>query len=73
MTATTYKQIAEETGLNPQTATRFIKYMQTRWPEDETQKCADGYAREWAARFANGYEWAASDLHGQALLANMEG
>ena len=37
-----------------------------------SEKCAVGYADEWARRFARGIEWGASDQRGQAILERQE-
>jgi len=70
----TYFDVAKESGLTGRTAERYILYMQKRWgdKEDERIKCLCGYAFEWAERFANKREYSCSDLHGQAVLKEID-
>jgi hypothetical protein len=46
--------------------------MRTRWGDTEEQKCRDGYAFEWAERFADGYEYEASDISGVQVLLDID-
>lgn len=69
----TYEQVADEMKLEEPVRWRFLVYMANRWPDTEEMKCQTGYAQEWAHRFMNGIEYAASDREGQAVLNRMEG
>jgi hypothetical protein len=71
---TTYDEIANAAGLSPQTAQRFVRYMRTRWADEEATHCHPhvGYAREWAERFRYGMEYTASDDLGQRVLRQMD-
>lgn len=67
----TYEEIAQSRGLDTVTAARFCQYMRARWADQEALHCEVGYASEWADRFHDGREFAASDQHGQDLLRSM--
>lgn len=64
----TYEEIAESASLDSDTSARYINYMRARWADSEEEKCQVGYALEWAHRFKDGREFAASDFVGQRLL-----
>jgi hypothetical protein len=68
---TTYEEVAKQQGLDDETTLRYLWYMRARWPGEEATHCQVGYAREWAARFHAGIEFAASDSYGQALLRGL--
>ncbi len=72
-TCKNYESVADATKLSGTVRQRFLEYMRTRWPsnKDERTKSIVGYAHEWAARFAMGVEYAASDSEGQAILDAM--
>ncbi len=63
-----YEQVAGQIGLDELTTKRFVRYMRTRWADEEATQCATGYAEEWALRFKNKIEYGASDREGQRLL-----
>lgn len=67
----TYEQVADRNALDPETRTRFITYMRTRWGGHERLQCETGYAEEWAWRFKRGIEYSYSDGQGQRLLEAM--
>ena len=67
----TYEEVAAAARLNKTTAKRFVQYMRARWADTEKQKSGDGYAAEWAERFKDGDEYAASDRVGQSILDQM--
>jgi len=69
----TYKEVAEHMKLDGITKVRFIKYMTTRWENEEKLQCETGYATEWAERFKGGCEYSASDYFGQGILNEMDG
>ena len=68
----TLEEVAQKVGLDSGTSARFIRYMRTRWPEEESLHCQVGYALEWAQRFEMGIEYEASDIVGQSILRNMQ-
>jgi len=68
---TTYDEVAKHNGLDDATTARYLRYMRTRWPEEEALYCQVGYAQEWAERFQAGREYTESDSYGQALLRGM--
>ena len=68
----TYRDVAEKVGLDTETTERYVKYMTIRWPDTEEQKCQDGYAYEWAERFAHGIEYGKSDMMGQVVLEGID-
>lgn len=66
---TTYKELAQSsTILDVNQKKRYYKYMIIRWRDTQTQKCADGYAKEWLRRFEFKMEYEMSDAVGKALL-----
>mgnify|MGYP001582527983 CR=1 FL=1 len=67
----THDEVAREVGLDAFTTKRFVAYMRARWPKEELLHCQTGYAHEWAHRFKNGIEFAASDSDGQAVLSKL--
>lgn len=67
----TYEEVAKGCGLDAATAARFCHYMRTRWAVEESTQCQVGYAQEWANRFKNKVEFAASDSEGQEILRSM--
>lgn len=69
--ATTFEGVAKEEKLEGNIKNRFIRYMRTRWANEEHTQCVTGYANEWAQRFLNGSEYACSDTSGQRLLNEM--
>jgi hypothetical protein len=68
----TYTEIGTAVGLKDKVLAKYVLYMMTRWWDTEEQKCADGYAKEWAVRFKNRTEWAVSDKAGQAILIRLD-
>lgn len=64
----TYEEVASAAGLAPETASRFARYMRTRWPEQEQELCETDYAAEWAVRFRESMEYVCSDSAGRAVL-----
>lgn len=69
---TTYLEVAEKIIKDNKTKAKYVSYMMFRWPKTETQKCQDGYAEEWAYRFADGREYECSDAEGRAVLMEIE-
>ena len=71
-TLKTYLEVGQAEGLGETTLIRFVMYMKARWEDTEEEKCGCGYAREWAARFRGGVEYAMSDLEGQSVLEKID-
>ena len=69
----TFDQVADLYRLPAEMKKRYIKYMRTRWANEEATQCDTGYASEWAMRFLAGHEYGASDSEGQAILRNIDG
>ena len=67
-----YLDIAIEAELTGDQAARYLKFMHERWADTEEQKCADGYALEWAIRFRQGREFFASDPAGRRILIHID-
>lgn len=67
----TYEEIADKDGLQGVVKERYIRYMKLRWADTEEEKCAVGYASDWAGRFKFGDEFANSDSFGQEILRKM--
>ena len=68
-----YAAKGRECGLVGNTLRRYARYMVARWEDTAEMKCRDGYAAEWAGRFAKGNEFGASDLEGQTVLGEIDG
>ncbi len=68
----TFREVGIKEGLVGKTLERYILYMRTRWKSKEDIQCLTGYAGKWAQRFKRGYEYGASDLEGQAILARID-
>lgn len=70
----TYETVADEVGLTGQTRERYIAYMRRRWPirEPLITHPRDGYAREWAERFAMGVEYGKADTEGKSVLQDID-
>lgn len=64
----TYLEVADEVGLQGNKKERFLKYMQTRWADDEKVKCLTGYAKQWAESFKAEVEFEMADAVGQEIL-----
>lgn len=65
-----YEQVADYHELSEKCRTKYLKYMRTRWGNNNEEKrhCKCGYAGEWAERFKGGYEYESSDSEGQQIL-----
>lgn len=72
MAMKTYEEVAAAARLAPEVASRYVRYMRTRWPQEEQELCETGYAAEWAVRFRDSIEYACSDEHGRAVLRMMD-
>lgn len=68
----TFAEVAEQKGLTGITKDRFVKYMSTRWADQEKTQCLTGYASEWAQRFQDRREYECSDSDGQWILRSMD-
>ena len=68
----TYAEVGRLAGLKGRWLDRFVEYMTIRWPDTEKQKCRDGYAFEWAERFADGFDYACSDTKGKQILLDID-
>ena len=68
----TYEEIADAWHFSAKLKARYVSYMRARWADEEATQREVGYAAEWAGRFANGLEYAASDMVGQSLLDQMK-
>lgn len=67
-----YEEVGNSCGLDLETLDLFTRYMRYRWGDTEKQKCADGYAREWALRFLDGIEFEMSDIFGKRALYELD-
>lgn len=67
-----FEEVAERRGLPPVIKERYIKYMRTRWANEEETQCLTGYAMEWANRFLIGDEYGASDIIGHEVLEEID-
>ena len=69
----TYLDVGRENALSGLQLAVYVAFMSERWPETEAQKCdtRDGYAAEWARRFARGMEWQCSDHLGRGILQRL--
>ena len=68
----TYKEVAKFHNLSQKNLERFVKYMITRWPEEEERYCVTGYAETWAFRFRAGLEYDMSDPTGIKVLQDID-
>jgi hypothetical protein len=66
-----FEEVAASEDLTEDQTIRFCAYMRSRWPLEESRMSKDGYAKEWATRFHQGYEYAASDSFGKMVLDNL--
>jgi hypothetical protein len=66
-TGNNYREVADKYNMQGKIRERFLKYMETRWPEPN-EKSQVGYAGEWAVRFINGIEFEKSDMEGKEVL-----
>jgi len=64
----TYEAIAKKVGLDELTTLRYLKFMKTRWADQEEQHCKCSYATEWAKRFKRKSEFSDADTSGQQTL-----
>ena len=64
----TYEEVGKAVGLDEAKQWLYVEYMKTRWADSEAEKCAVGYAKEWAERFKNNREVECSDSIGQSVL-----
>ena len=65
------KELGYENGLRGATLALYAAYMRTRWPEAEGLGYHESYSKEWAERFAAGWEYNCSDSGGQAILRRL--
>ena len=70
-TMKTFQEVADAMIPDERQRARYVAYMTRRWPNEEATQCATGYAQEWAERFNQRREFAASDGAGQRILAVM--
>lgn len=68
----TFEEAADANGLTAARKELYVKYMRERWASEEERMCANGYALQWADRFLEGREYAASDINGQTILNRLE-
>ena len=67
-----YKDIVKKVGLPEKTATRYIKFMRLKYPNQEEALCIKSYATLWANRFLNGTEYQDTDSAGQNILHEID-
>lgn len=66
-----YPDVAELAGLVGNRRALYCAYMRKRWPAEEEEFCASGYAAEWALMFLGGYEYGKSDERGRKALDDL--